>query len=142
MTYLYRSVMLVLLVGLMYGSISSINNINISRVLGVAYQIHTQMIGYGVNRYEVKKNISRNERVTKSNKKQKSLGYLRKERTKKTTTKINDRPQDRIIYGKDIIFSEVCIVPTNVSIDSNCISSYITDYSISDNVDGSKGFIY
>ena len=88
--------MLVLLVGLMYGSISSINNINISRVLGVAYPIHTQMIGYGVNRYEVKKNISRNERVTKSNK-----------------------------HNRHIINS-----------------SYITDYSISDNVDGSKGFIY
>jgi hypothetical protein len=125
----------------MYGSNSSIINISISRVLDMAYPIHTQMIGYGDNGYEVKKNISRNERVTKSNKKQKSLGYLRKERTKKTTTKINDRPQDRIYIGKNIIFSEVCTVPTNTLIDNNYNNSTITDYSIRGNVNGNKGFI-
>ena len=60
---------LVLLVGLMYGSISSIININISRVLGVATPIHTQMIGYGESIEEIKTYISGNERVTKSIKK-------------------------------------------------------------------------
>ena len=136
------SVILVLLVGLMYGSISSIINISISRVLGVAYPIHTQMIGYGESIEEIKTYISGNERVTNSNKKQKTVGYLRKERSNKTTTKINYRPQDRIYIGKNIIFSEVCIIPTNTLIGNNYNYSTITDYSNSGNVNGNKGFGY
>lgn len=86
--------MLVLLVGLMYGrSISIIISNRSHCILDMAYQIHTQqLIGYGDNRYEIKKNISRNERVTTSNQKQKTLGYLRKERSSKTTSKLNNRP--------------------------------------------------
>ena len=128
------SVMLIHLVGLIYGQGNTFTNrfnYNVCRILDMANPIRTQIIGSGETLEKFKTNIPRVKIVTKSNQESNTIKYICKTRSIKFRNGIRTRQIFKNSIRQNLRFSETRTLFIYVSND--------IDFEFSTNINVSSG---